>query len=898
MSVSLRALFRPFALAAAGALLAACGGGSSSGPAAPATALAPATTAEIAGFVPPGGAIGSTISINGSGLSAVTAARVGGVDANFRATSDTTLEITVPAAARSGRIELNLPGRVLTTTADYTVLTAPSVAAVTPTTVLPPARLTLTGAALDLVREVRLNALALPVVSRSSSSVVVDVPTGATSGTLTLLDAAGVARPLPQPITVAGALGVTSFAPATIVTGQTLTVTGTNLDRATGLVFANGATAPIAARSGATRITAIVPDAAGSGVFRVRGNLDDEALAQTPLAVVPAIRVDANAIYRVAAAGDRVTLTGTGLDQVAVVRVGGATPAIEAPRSATQLSFLAPPNLACGTITLESTTQPTVPGGGLVVGSGCVANLAGVEFAQVLSQAPNDARLRLVPNKETWVRAYVVATQPGVPAPQVRLTGYMNAVTPIGTLPMAGPATLPVVTGAQVPDSVRYDDTQSFNVEVPAAWVRSGFSVRVEVDPMRQLGAPVVLDVTPTVGQMTKMEIVVVPVVSGGFSPTVPSTAAVLDEITRRFPIPRANITVLTRAAYTLTSVTDGLDTSTEWSNALSELNQLRTMEAGGNATRFYFGFVRRSAGGIAGIGYVPGRSALGWDSATQWTRTMSHELGHNFGRLHAPCGGPASPDLNYPYANGALGPTPLTDSVPPAFDIVAPAGQADIMGYCNGSWFSDYNYREMQRYIEGQPSLVAQAAADAIEQDVLLVAGAIGLDGVGFAPVQALRAVPSPASGEYTLRLTTVDGRRFDTPVDAPLVDHALPPERQFAALVPNPGVALARLDLLRNGQALSQRLVAQAAGERASVARLRGIDWTEAGGVLTLRWDTAAATHVGVAWVDRGTRIVLGINASGGSARFDVSALPAGGRYEVTLSDGLNARTLQLAR
>jgi hypothetical protein len=158
--------------------------------------------------------------------------------------------------------------------------------------------------------------------------------------------------------------------------------------------------------------------------------------------------------------------------------------------------------------------------------------------------------------------------------------------------------------------------------------------------------------------------------------------------------------------------------------------------------------------------------------------------------------------------------------------------------------------------------------------------------------------AAVSPA-GEFTLRLTTVDGRTVEHPLETPLVDHAEPPQRQFSTAVPNPGVALARIEVLQSGQPVPQRLTAQAAaGARASIARLRAVDWNETGGVLTIAWDTSAASHVGVTFVDRGTRTVLGIGRSGGRAQFDASALPTGGRFELTLSDGLNARTLQLAR
>jgi hypothetical protein len=889
----------------AGMLLGACGGGGET--AAPATAQnvaatpTPATgSATISGFAPASGAPGSTISVSGSGLNSVTSTRLGGVDATFRVTSDAALVITVPTGSSTGRIELNAAGRVVLSATDFTVMAVPAVTAVTPTTVLPPGTITLSGTALDAVREVRLNAMVLAIGTRTPTSLVVDVPGGAASGMLTLVDTAGVARPVAQSITISGPLAINSFAPASIVTGQLLTVNGANLDRAQSIAFSNGVTATIAGRTGATRVTAVVPDGAASGVFRVRGSLGDEVLSASALQVIPAIRVDANTVYRVAAAGNPVTVTGSGLTEVSAVRVG-STAATIVSRAATQLVFAVPAGTLCGAVTLESASQAAVAGGSVVVGAGCVAAVSGVEFAQVLSQGPTDTRLRLVPGKETWVRTFVVASQAGVPAPLVRLTGY-NGAAIVGTIDMAGPSILPVASGATVPDSVRYDEAQSFNVELPAAWVRSGLAVRVEVDPMRQLGAPVVVDANPVVGSGLRMEIVMVPVISGAFVPTMPTAAAVRDEVSRRFPIQAANVTVTVRQPYTLTSVTDGLDTSTDWQSALSELNQLRSMEAGSNNARFYFGVVRRSAGSIAGIGYVPGRTALGWDSSGGWQRTMSHELGHNLSRPHAPCGGVASPDPNYPYAGGALSPTPLMDPLPAALDIIAPTGLSDIMGYCNGAWFSDYNYREMQRYMEGQPSLIAaQVAADAVEQDLLLISGTIGLDGLTLAPVQAMRAVAMPASGEYTLRLVARDGRTIEHAFDADLVDHAVPPERQFAVTIPDPGFAVARIEVLRASTPVPARLTGRASAQSGGgplIERLRGVDWTETSGTLRVQWDTAAASHIAVTHVANGVRTVLGVRRAGGAAEFDVSQLPAGGRFEIALTDGLNARTVQARR
>jgi hypothetical protein len=894
-----RTLQRIVALAALACtiLLTACGG-SEGGDAAPTAAVSPAaSTLAMSGFTPATGGAGSSVTVSGSGFTTVQSVRLAGIAATFTVASDTQIRFTVPSGAQSGRIELAAAGRTVLSASDFSVTLVPLVIAVTPTTVLSGARVTLAGGNLDRVVQVRVGTTTLPIASQDAGTLIADVPSTATSGPITLVDRDGAALQQAQRLTVVAPMTLTSFTPASIVTGQTLTLNGTNLNRATSVAFAGGAVANIATRTSATRITVTVPDAAVSGALRIRGNAGDEIVSSAPLTVAPAIRVDANAVYRVAAAGQSVTLPGAGLTEVSGVLVGGLTATVVS-RAATQLVFSVPAGMPCGAIALRSSSQPTVAGGSVVVGAGCAAALAGIDFAQALSQPATDARQRLVPGKETWVRAYVVSDQGSVSSPTVRVTGYRGA-TILGTLPMSGPATLPVSSGATVSDSIRASEAQSFNAELPAAWVASGLSVRVEVDPEQRYGPMTAVDATPNVGSRTHLEIVLVPVVSGSFAPTLPTTAAVLDEVTRRFPIPRSSISVTVRAPYTLTSVSDGLDTQSEWSSALSELLQLRNTENPTNAYRYYFGFVRRAGGGIAGIGYVAGRAGLGWDAAGGWARAMSHELGHNFGRLHAPCGGVASPDASYPYAGGALGGTPLVDSVPTTLDVVSSAGQSDIMGYCSGSWFSDYNYRAMQTHLESQPQAsVTALSSAATADDMLLVSGRIGADGVRFDPVLALRGGATATGGEYLLILITRDGRIIEQPIDAALVDHAEPPEQQFSAIVPNPG-PLARLELRRGDAAVPLSSVALARTQRAvSANQPLTLDWNEAGGVLELRWNEAAAPYVSVTHVGNGERTALALQRRGGALLIDTSLVRPGGVFEIGLSDGLNTQLVTLNR
>lgn len=797
---------------------------------------------------------------------------------------------------------------------------APLVASISPTTIAPPARLTLTGSALDQVASASLAGTALAIAAQSATSLSLDVPAGAASGFVTLVDRAGGARQAAQLVTVSGSLAATSLSPASVLAGASLTIGGTGLDRVTAVEFAGSASAAIASRAGATSITVLVPSAALSGpVTLVAGA--ERATSQVALTVVPRISVG-SPVTHVVAAGGSVTVAGSGFAEVSGVTVGGVAATITA-RSSTQLTFAVPAGISCGTITLLSGSQPSVFGGSVAVGADCALRIESIEFAQVLSQVIGDPRQRLVPRRETWVRAYVVASASGIAAPSVRVTAF-SGTTALGTLDMAGPAQVPqLAAGSALPDSLRYSEAQTWMARLDDGWITPGLRVEVTADAERRIGAPVTADSTPTVGTSTRVDLVLVPLVSGGNTPAVAANAATLvrDELIRRLPVPASSIAVAVRAPYSLTSVTDGVDSSADWSNALSELEQLRDREAPGQN---YYGLVRPMvSAGTAGIGYVnnvgsrsPSLAALGWDtSRSSWLRTLVHELGHNFSRGHSPCGSVGSSDPNYPYTNGALGSAPLFDSL--ADNILSPAGLADVMGYCNGVWFSDYNLREVQRFLEARPQTgasVAGLASDAVRAaarsaptgDVLVVAGSIGLGGMRLAPVQVAAgwADAPPSGGEYQLRVRTVAGTLIDVPFDAVTVDHAEPPEKHFLVRFPNPG-PLAAIELRRGSAVLAQRdaaAVARARGTRASAgaSKLQAAvpSLSESGGRLVMTWDATQYPHASVTHVGAAGRHVVALSSTGGRLERDLTALPGGGEFEIALSDGLNARLLRIAR
>jgi hypothetical protein len=74
--------------------------------------------------------------------------------------------------------------------------------------------------------------------------------------------------------------------------------------------------------------------------------------------------------------------------------------------------------------------------------------------------------------------------------------------------------------------------------------------------------------------------------------------------------------------------------------------------------------------------------------------------------------------------------------------------------------------------------------------------------------------------------------------------------------------------------------------------------VQWQESGTQLVVTWDASASRYLNVTHQLNGARTALAVNRTGGRAMFDVGALPRGGEYEFSLSDGLNAHLIVVAR
>ncbi|MEN9659920.1 MAG: hypothetical protein RL571_3385, partial [Pseudomonadota bacterium] len=73
--------------------------------------------------------------------------------------------------------------------------------------------------------------------------------------------------------------------------------------------------------------------------------------------------------------------------------------------------------------------------------------------------------------------------------------------------------------------------------------------------------------------------------------------------------------------------------------------------------------------------------------------------------------------------------------------------------------------------------------------------------------------------------------------------------------------------------------------------------LQWQESAGKLQIRWNAGQYPHLSVLHISK-TRQVLANQAQGGLLTVDTKSLPAGGQFEISLSDGLNPRLMYIKR
>ena len=378
--------------------------------------------------------------------------------------------------------------------------------------------------------------------------------------------------------------------------------------------------------------------------------------------------------------------------------------------------------------------------------------------ALYLNQAAQnvDGEVPTIAGRAAFLRAFVTGDEGSFYRPTVRADLFLNDVE-VHTVTMApGDDYLP-----ERPEEGRLD--RSYNAVIPAEFIQPGLEVVLDMDvngdvplkPNSSTRWPPEGRVEMNVIDFPLMRLTVVPTLLSlapeedgalrwvqGLNPTSDRT-----RLTRTL-LPIGDFEITIHEPYT----TDAdLTSGNGWNRYLREITTLREIEG---EVGYYYGAVDLPPGSAyGGLGWVGFPASVGRTTDA----TMAHELGHNMNLYHAPCGGAAGPDPQYPHEDGDIG---IWGYDVERTRLHPPREFKDLMGYCGPDWVSDYHFNRAMNFRLGTGLDIEQSTGPSGTR--LLVSGAVGPNGIVLDPsfvVEARALVPND-TGPYRLYGFDSDGR------------------------------------------------------------------------------------------------------------------------------------------
>ncbi|MGL5948823.1 MAG: chitinase N-terminal domain-containing protein, partial [Aeromonas sp.] len=510
-----------------------------------------------------------------------------------------------------------------------------------------------------------------------------------------------------------------------------------------------------------------------------------------------------------------------------------------------------------------------------------------VEIGQASLLSPGATHQILAPKGKTLVRAYVYADDAAhTTMPEVKLHLTANGQTL--SKDMVCPAQAKVGSFA----TPSYDITETcysiIDTDEAQNFIVNGMRLEVATSDNQRLVSH------PKVNKNATINVRLIPGQdTNGVSRPV-DVESFKNTLLQTYPVATANVSV--REPYAL---------STDPGAALGQVEAVRRLETDGKT--YFYGLVPKGCAGVTGNAYVNGSSAVGVDSrcGTYRDSTFAHELGHNLSLSHAPGCGVTSSDPFWAsnawpgVSRAALSPAPMFEKAENI--VIAPTDSrvrrdSDLMNYCFGYRFTEYNYQRIANYMNSKSwfgEQVQRKQAPQASEPMLLIAGEIVGAKVVLQPVTTSNNPMSAGydyvgDSEYTIAVNSSDGVVI-YPLPLMPIDHA--DRKVFFMEVP----ASAKLNALKifAGDAELPIEIDGLAEQKAQASRLKHSGPTITYQAGQLVWDNSTYPWLTVVHTKAdGSRHTLALQQTGGEFKLETKGLTAGSLH-VSLSDGLNSVT-----
>jgi protocatechuate 3,4-dioxygenase beta subunit len=243
----------------------------------------------ISSFSPMSGEVGNSVIINGSGFSETFSKNIvtfGTTQATILAASTTSLAVTIPIGAETGKISVTVDGKTVTSSNSFTVEESeseddnPTITSFSPTSGTVGTTVVIVGKNFGdslAKNSVSINGADAVITIASSIQLTAVVPEGADTTGVISVTAGGKTTNSSSQFTVTSSTSdskptITSFTSSGAI-GSTIAIIGTNFSEtpSENQVTIGGATATVSAATG-TQLMVILPEEATSGVITVTVN--------------------------------------------------------------------------------------------------------------------------------------------------------------------------------------------------------------------------------------------------------------------------------------------------------------------------------------------------------------------------------------------------------------------------------------------------------------------------------------------------------------------------------------------------------------------------------------------------------------------------------------------------